>query len=162
MYGGKEQYYHGVLAHDGYPTDNYDDLKRLAADFKKLEKYEFPYVPKPAIGVAYSQDSWWMSSYHKEQFRQEYIDNIIEIQKAFFENNLEYNFVNLRNLINEYKLLIIPGHVIMEECVTDTVREFVAQGGTVIMTGYSGMADGTGTAYTILQNMQIRICVQCP
>lgn len=149
MYGGKEQYYHGVLAHDGYPTDNYEDLQRLATDFKKLEKYAFPYVPKPAIGVAYSQDSWWMASYHKEQFRQEYIDNIVEVQKAFFENNLEYNFVNLRNLINDYKLLIIPGHIVMEQSVTDTVRAFVEQGGTVIMTGYSGMADGTGRAYTI-------------
>ena len=149
MYGGKEQFYHGVLAHDGYPTDNYEELRHLAEDFKKLEKYAFPYVPKPAIGVAYNQDSWWMTSYHKEQFRQEYIDNMIEIQKVFFENNLEYNFVNLRNLLNEYKLLIIPGHVVMEQSVTDTVRKFVEQGGTVIMTAYSGMADGTGRAFTV-------------
>lgn len=148
MYGGHEQYYHGVLGHDGYPTDNYEDLKRLAEDFGKLEKYAFPYVPKPAIGVAYSQDSGWMATYHPEQFRQVYIDNIIEVQKAFFENNLEYNFVNLRNLRNEYKLLIIPEHIIMEQSTTDTVREFVNNGGTVIMTGYSGVADETGRVFT--------------
>lgn len=149
MYGGKEQYYHGILGHDGYPTGNFEDLKRLASDFRKLEKYAFPYVPKPAIGVAYSQDSWWMARYHKEQFKQDYLDNLIEVQKVFFENNLEYNFVNLRNLQNQYKLLIIPGHIITEQSVTGTVREFVKQGGTVIMTGYSGVADGTGSAFTV-------------
>lgn len=148
MYGGEEQYYHGVLGHDGYLTRNYEDLKRLAVDFKKLENYAFPYVPKPAIGMAYSQDSWWMARYHKEQFRQDYLSNIIEVQKVFFEKNLEYNFVNLRNLQNEYKLLIIPGHIIMEENVVTAVREFVYNGGNVIMTGYSGMAEGTGRAYT--------------
>ena len=147
MYGGKEQFYHGVLGHDGYPTQNYEDLKHLARDYRKLEQYAFPYVPKPAIGVALSQDSWWMSSYHPEQFRQSYIDNIIEVQKVFYENNLEYNFVNLRNVKNEYKLLIVPGHIMMEESANKTVREFVEKGGVVIMTGYSGMVDGTGTAY---------------
>lgn len=147
MYGGKEQFYFGVLGHDGLPTQNYDDLKHLATDYRKLEKYAFPHVPKPAIGVAFSQDSWWMSSYHPEQFRQSYIDNIVEVQKVFYENNLEYNFVNLRNLKNEYKLLVVPGHIILEERVHMTLRSFVANGGTVIMTGYSGMCDETGSAY---------------
>lgn len=144
MYGGKEQFYHGVLGHDGYPTQNYEDLKHLARDYRRLEQYAFPYVPKPAIAVALSQDSWWMSSYHPEQFRQSYIENIIEVQKVFFENNLEYNFVNLRNVKNDYKLLIVPGHIMMEESANKTVREFVEKGGVVIMTGYSGMVDGTG------------------
>lgn len=149
MYGGKEQFFHGILGHDGYPTDNYEELKHLAADFRKLENYAFPFVPRPAIGVAYSQDSWWLARYHREQFKQDYLDNIIEIQKVFYDKNLEYNFVNLRKLKNEYKLIIVPGHVITEKKVTDTIREFVEQGGTVIMTGYSGMADENGGAFTI-------------
>ncbi len=33
MYGGEEQYFHGILGHDGYPTQNYEDLKRLSQDF---------------------------------------------------------------------------------------------------------------------------------
>ncbi|MDE7342128.1 MAG: beta-galactosidase [Lachnospiraceae bacterium] len=147
MYGGKEQFYHGVLGHDGYPTQNYEDLKHLARDYRKLEQYAFPYVPKPAVGVALSQDSWWMSSYHPEQFRQSYIDNIIEIQKVFYENNLEYNFVNLRNVKNQYKLIIIPGHIMTDESANEYIRNFVQNGGIVIMTGYSGMVDSAGTAY---------------
>lgn len=67
----------------------------------------------------------------------------------FFENNLEYNYVNLRNLLNDYKLLIIPGHIVMEKSAADTVREFVKNGGTVIMTGYSGNIDGAGHAFTV-------------
>ncbi len=89
-----------------------------------------------------------MARYHKEQFRQDYADGMIKVQRVFYENNLEHNFVNLRNLKNEYKLLIVPGHIIMEESVTKTLREFVANGGTVIMTGYSALADGNGRVYT--------------
>lgn len=149
MYGGKEQFYHGVLGHDGYPTVNYEDLKHLSADFAKLEQYAFPYVPKPQIGVAYSVESRWMTQYHKEQFRQNYVDNMLEVQKVFFENNLEYNYVNLRNLLNEYQLLIIPGHIVLEQSASDTVRKFVEKGGTVIMTGYSANTDGKGRAFTV-------------
>lgn len=84
---------------------------------------------------AHSQESWWAASYHPEQFRQSYIDNIVEIQKVFYENNLEYNFVNLRNLKNKYKLLIVPGHIVLEEGAADAIRRFAEAGGTVVMTG---------------------------
>lgn len=148
MYGGKEQFYHGVLGHDGYPTVNFEDLKRAAADFHKLEDYAFPYVPKPAIGVAYSTDSRWITEYHKGHFHQSYVDNLLEVQKVFFENNLEYNYVDLRNLQNEYQLLIVPGQTLLERCAADTIRRFVYGGGTVIMTGYSANLDENGHAYT--------------
>lgn len=147
MRAGEEQYYHGILGHDGYPTHNYTELKQIAADMKKLENYGFPYVPMPEVGVAFSQDSEWIARYHRDHFRQKYMDNILEVERVFYAKNLEYNLVNLRNLKNEYKLLVIPGHIILEASASKTVREFVEKGGTVIMTGYSATADENAQAF---------------
>lgn len=72
MLGGEEQYLYGLLTHDGVPGPVYEEYKRLAGDMRKLEKYGFPYLPKPDIGVAYNYDSSYVTYYANHQFRQEY------------------------------------------------------------------------------------------
>ena len=148
MLGGKEQYHHGILGHDGRITPNYEAFTQVASYMKKLEEYGFPYLPDPEIAVAYSRESDWMTQYFSGQFRQNYIDAMIEVQKIFYYRNQDYNMVDLRNLKNNYKLIIIPNHIIIEPAAALTIRRFVEQGGTVIMTGYCGTVDETGKAYS--------------
>lgn len=148
MLGGEEQYYHGMLGHDGIPTPNYTAFKQIAADMKKLQEYGFPYLPMPEIAVAFSQESGWVSQYYKKHFRQSYTDAVIQVHQVFYESNQDYNMVNLRDFKNDYKLLIIPGHIIIEPAVADTIRNYVKRGGTVIMTGYSGLEDETGKVFS--------------
>lgn len=149
MLGGEEQFYHGLIGHDGNVTPNYFEYQKAAKDLQKLEEYAFPYLPNPEIAVAYSQESEWVSQHQKGQFRQRYDAMMIQVHKVFYESNLEYNMVDLRNLKQKYKLLIVPGHILIEPKVAETIRNFVQEGGTVIMTGYSGNVDETGKAFSI-------------
>lgn len=148
MYGGEEQYHHGILGHDGRPTPNYEELRRAAFDMRKLSEYAFPYLPVPEIAVAYSQESGWVTKYQSGQFRQRYSDCIVEAQKAFYQMQREYNVVNLRNLKGNYRLIIVPGHVLIDEKTAYTLRNYIENGGTVIMTGYSGTVNENGQVYT--------------
>lgn len=148
MLGGEEQYYHGMIGHDGIPTPNYAAFGQAAADFRKLQEYDFPYLPTPEIAVAFNQESDWISQYHKIQFRQRYTDTIAQVHQVFYESNQEYNMVDLRNLKNDYRLLIVPGHILIEPAVAAAIRSYVESGGTVIMTGYSGTADETGKVFS--------------
>lgn len=147
MLGGEEQFYNGLLGHDGLPNPVYYEYAQMAKDFKKLEKYAFPYLPKPEIGVAFNQDSLWAAQYSKTHFAQPYTQAIIEADKALFDLNLDYNTVDLRNLKKDYKLLIVPGHIVMEPAAAQTIRAYVENGGTVIMTGYSATVDETSKAF---------------
>jgi beta-galactosidase len=147
MLNGEEQFYHGILDHDGTPTRNYDVYKQIASDFKKLEQYGFPYLPTPEIAVAYSYESYLISNYHTARFQQAYPDNLLNIISALEKRNTDYNIVNLRHLKNSYKLLIVPGHIIMDEQSANTIREYVSNGGTVIMTGNSALMDETAKVF---------------
>ncbi len=148
MLNGEEEFIVGLLGHDGYPTPNLAEYKRIAADFRKLESTGlFPYLPKPEIAVAFSQESLWETQAQPLQFRQRYTDSVTNVHQALTELNLDYNMVNLRDLKKSYEILIIPDHVIMEQRAADTVRAFAQNGGTVIMTGYSAVTDETGRAF---------------
>lgn len=148
MLGGEEQYLFGLLSHDGIPTANYDEYKKIAADMNKLQKYGFPYLPKPDTAIAYSYDSAWVSQYGAAQYQQTYHQNMVEVHKAFYESNRDYNVVDLRNLKNNYRLIIIPGHILIGKEAAEQVRRYVDQGGTVIMTGYSASVDETGKVFS--------------
>ena len=52
MLNGEEQYLTGMLNHDGRPNENYREYQWIASDFRKLEKYGFPYLPQPEIAVS--------------------------------------------------------------------------------------------------------------
>lgn len=147
MLGGEEQYLFGLLGHDGIPTANYYEYQKIARAMKKLEKYGFPYLPDPDIAVAYDYESAWVSQYSSAQYRQSYKQNMIEVQKAFYESNRDYNVVDLRNLKKDYRLLMIPGHIVMNPESAATVRRYVEQGGTVVMTGSSAAVDENGQVF---------------
>lgn len=83
----------------------------------------------------------------KGQFRQPYYKGLVETQRAFEDLQKEYNIVNLKNLKKKYKLLIVPGQIIMDEKAADTIRSFVEEGGTVVMTGYSGTVNENGQVF---------------
>ena len=149
MLGGEEQFYNGLLGHDGIPNPVFYEYARLAKDFRRLERYGFPYQPQPEIAVAFNQDSLWASQYSATHFAQPYTQAVLYAQKALFEQNRDYNMVDLRRLKKQYKLLIVPNHIVMEPAAAETIRTYVAGGGTVLMTGYSATLDETGKVFDV-------------
>jgi Beta-galactosidase len=141
MLAGEEQYLCGIVGHDGLPTVNYREYMEIAAYMDKLQEYAFPYLPVPEIAVAYSFDSNTVIQYGARQYHQTSRQNNVEVHRVFFELNLDYNVIDLRNRKHDYKLLILPEYVLMSEREAEEVRRFVAEGGTVIMTAYSATVD---------------------
>ena len=148
MYAGEEKFIFGLLGHDGAPSQNFYEYKALAADMKKLEQYNFPYLPSPEIGVAYDYQSLWITEYNKDMFVKPYLKMQGDIAKTFYYKNMEYNTVDLRNLKNNYKIIIVPNQNIMNKKAAETIREYVRNGGTVIMTGTSSYMDENSRVFT--------------
>ena len=147
MLGGEEQYLYGLLDHDGEPSRKYYEFKKLAADFKILENFSFPYLPSPKIAIAYSWESSVVMEYEKQHYRTEYSRQVMQAFAPFYDRSLDVNFVDLRKLKNQYTLIVVPGQALMDRKSAETLREFVRTGGMVIMTGYSAMVDETSTVF---------------
>lgn len=150
MYSGEEQFYYGLLGHDGAASPNYEEFKRAAADLKKLERYSFPFMPKPEVALAFNYDSWWFSQCHPRQFKTGYTYLVMNAHEALTATNVEYNMVSIKKMKNLYKLVVVPNHVVMDAETAEIIREYVRAGGCVVMTAASGMVDGNGHAHTSL------------
>jgi beta-galactosidase len=143
MVAGEEQYLEGMMDWDGITNRKYDEYKKIATEFKKIEKY-FPYKPQAEVGLAFSFPSQIASSSFP-------VDHDGQLQSAFdlfYFRNMDTRVVEISRSTLNYKLLIIPGVAVMDEATSTKIREFVKNGGTVIMTSNSAVVDESGQVFS--------------
>jgi len=142
MHAGEEQYLEGMLDWDGIPNRKYDEYKKIATEFKKIEKY-FPYKPAPEVGMAFSFPSVIAGG----EFSEKQDEQLQACWNLFYWRNMDANVVEISKSDLKYKLLIVPGVSVMDKATAAKIRNFVANGGTVVMTGNSAVVDENGQVF---------------
>ena len=142
MWAGEEQYLQGMIDWDGVANRKYEEYKKIATEFKKIEKF-FPYQPQAEVGLAFSFPSQIASNTFPEQH-----DNQLQAcWNLFYWRNMDSRVVEISRSELNYKLLMVPGVAVMDEVTADKIRNFVKNGGTVIMTSNSAIVDETGQVF---------------
>ena len=144
MAAGEEQYLEGMVDWDGIPNRKYDEYKQIATEFKKIEKYGFPYKVKADVALGFSFDSQ-ITSY---SFPEPHDDQVQTCFNAFAGHNIDTKMIDIDKSTMPYKVLVLPGYTLMEQSTADKIRNFVKNGGTLIMTSYSDMVDTNGQVFT--------------
>ena len=142
MHSGEEQYLEGMIDWDGIPNRKYDEYKKIASEFKKIEKY-FPYKLQAEVGLAFSFPSQIASAYFPER-HDEQLQACFDL---FYHRNMDARVVEISKSALNYKLLFVPGVAVMDEATANKIREFVNNGGTVVMTSNSAVVDETGKVF---------------
>lgn len=142
MWAGEEQYLEGMLDWDGIPNRKYDEYKQIATEFKKIEKY-FPYKPKAEVGLAFSFPSQIASG----SFPVQHENQIQACWDMFYWRNMDCKMLEISQSKLNYKLLFVPGVTVMDKVSAQKIRDYVQNGGTVIMTENSAMVDTTGQVF---------------
>ena len=142
MRAGEEQYLEGMIDWDGIPNRKYDEYKKIAVEFKKIEKY-FPYKPRPEVGMTFSFPSQIASRFFPEQ----HDEQLQTCFNLFYKRNMDANVVEISRSALNYKLLLVPGVTVMDKATAAKIRDFVKNGGTVIMTSNSAVVDETGQVF---------------
>ena len=142
MLTGEEQYLEGMVDWDGIPNRKYDEYKKIATEFKKIEKF-FPYKLQAEVGLAFSFSSQIASGSFPEQH-----DNQLQAcWDMFYWRNMDASVVEISRSSLNYKLLFVPGVAVMDETTATKIRNFVKNGGTAIMTTNSAIVDETGKIF---------------
>lgn len=142
-HAGEEHYFQGQVDWDGEPNRKYDEYKKIAHEFRAIEKFGFPYAPRAEVAIAFSFSSQLASSIYPEKH-----DRQLEVVfDTFLERNLDIRVVDLLRSELAYQVLIMPGVAIIDEATADRVRQFVTDGGTVIMTSFSACLDEHGQVF---------------
>lgn len=149
--GGEEQALFGLVDHDGAPSWKVDEFARIGSEFKRLAKYGFPRYTHPEVAIAYSFDSFidshpnGPSNTTLQYFKPSYTDQVQAAFEPFFRENIDTAIINVgHENLTPYKLIVVPADYVMDEQSANALREYVSNGGTVLMTALSAKVDEHG------------------
>ena len=148
--GGEEQALFGLLDHDGTPSWKYAEYKQIASEFSKLQHLGFPRYHKPDVAIAYSFESNIAShppgpsNTVRQYFTVGYTEQVQSALQPFFEDNIDAAIINIgHSSLDSYKLVVVPADYLMDTASAEAIRNYVHNGGAVIMTAMSAKVDET-------------------
>jgi len=138
---GAEQYWHGILGHDGLPNRRYREIARFATRLKALEPViqETRIRPKVAIIDDYASDRALEFQPGAPGVSRTAV--VADIYRALAENGVTTDFVPLCDPLDGYELIFAPLLFVTEDETSDKLQHFVEGGGTLVLTFRSGVKD---------------------
>jgi len=146
--GGEEQALFGLVDHDSRPSWKLDEWATIASEFKKMQALGFPRALNPQAAIAYSFESRVASNPPgpsntvRQYITTPYMDQEHNAFAPLYNDNIDVAVINIGHEdLSRYKLVVVPGDYVMDQASADNIRNYVKNGGTVIMTAFSAKVD---------------------
>ena len=98
----------------------------------------YPGEPVGAAFEALASSPNGPSNTVRQYVRTPYLKQAHDAFEPLFKDNIDVAVINVaREDLSRYSLVVVPGLYLLDQAAADALREFVAGGGTAIMTAYS-------------------------
>ena len=134
---GIEQYWHGILDHDGVPRRRYEELKAFAAEMAELDDYVTA-SPESEVAIIKSYDNLWSHEVQPHANGFSYDRLLQDYYKAFFSNSLPSHVMGMDADLSTYKLVVLPAFNLMTGAYKEKLENYVKNGGNLVITFRSG------------------------
>lgn len=138
---GTEQYWHGILDHDGVPRQRYEEIKETGTALKKIENIIDETNIVSEVCVINSYDNEWSHSHQKHSENFNYNKILYTIHNAITDLGINCDVVDISVDLSGYKIAVLPAYNISSQKTADKLKEFTENGGTVVLTFRSGNRD---------------------
>jgi beta-galactosidase len=136
---GAEEYWYGVLDHDNIPRARFEEFKQEGLELQKIGPQIVGSKVVSDIAVIKDFETEWVFDY---QFLTKEL-NIGAVYNALFqaasEQRHNIDFVGPNADLSGYKLVFAPQMVLMDAELAGRLQQFVAQGGTLVMSAHSAI-----------------------
>lgn len=138
---GTEQYWHGILNHDGKPNRRYNEIVEIGDEMEQLSKTFGALQPKASVAIIKSFDSEWSHSIHKHVENFQYDRFLLDFYKPFYQMGISVDFASPYDDLSQYSLVIAPALLMVTKEEKINLKNYVNGGGTLLLTFRSGVKD---------------------
>lgn len=131
---GREQYWHGLLGHDGVAGRRYREAAQTAKDLHALwPKLDGTTIAAKAA-IIYDYESIWATRFQKSFAENSWHHQMKQFQAALLRAGINVDMVRPGQDLSGYKLVVAPQLHILPDAVAKALDAFVRAGG-VLVTG---------------------------
>ena len=138
---GREQYWHGLLGHDGKPLRRYNEAARTAKEFRKLEDYLRGTTVKADVAIVYDYDNLWSLNFQPGYAGNSLRAAVMRYYNALYRAGVNVDIVNRGSNLAGYKLVLAPDLSIMPDETGHKLSQYVEAGGTLLTDCRTGVKD---------------------
>ena len=150
--GAAEQFHGAVVDHDGRgDTRVFRDVTQVGQALEELQPlYEKEKAPARAC-IIYDWSNWWAIDYAQtgQAKNMKYFDTVNMHYRSLWQLGVNVDFRDERENtdLSRYQLVICPMLFMLKESFAQKLRAYVENGGTLLMTYFSGVVDESGLAW---------------
>ena len=148
--GSSEMFHGAVIGHDlRDDTRIFKEVTQVGDNLEHLQPALNAKAYPAKVAIVYDYDNMWALSDVRNYASQtiKYWQTIQEHYQYFWEHDVPVEFISTSDELIDYKLVIDPMHFMMTEAFANKLKEYVAQGGTVVGTYITGQVDERYLAY---------------
>ena len=145
---GTEEYWHGILPHNGVPGRTYNEYKELIHKMNPLMDQMKGAVPKSDVGIIFSFDQNWAFEIQPNARGLDYQNHVRAWYKAFYAQHRNVDFITETSDFAHYKLIVAPLQYLMSKELADAFTRYVENGGHLVLTMRSGVHEMDNRCYT--------------
>lgn len=153
--GGSEKFHGAVVDHVGNNgpleiahTENtrvFQDVQSVGQLLQHMNEREelINTTVTPEIAIVFDTENRWAihESSGPRNCGMGYVETVLDHYRVFWEKGIQVDIVNMDGNLNGYKLVIAPMLYMLRNRFESKLRDYVANGGTLVMTYWSGIVD---------------------
>lgn len=138
---GMEQYWLGVVDHDGVPRRRFDEIASTGAELARLSELFVGAKTETDVLLVKSYEAVWSHQIKRHVGRFDYRDTLYAYYKANHRVGTNPVCGSIDMVSNQYKLVYLPAYVMVSEQDKTRLESYVRSGGTLVLTYLSGIKD---------------------
>ena len=148
--GSSEKFHGAVVDHyGGSDTRVFREVAHLGYRLEQLEKYILPTQVQPEVAIVYDWENRWAveNAQGPRNGGLKYLDTVQNHHYAFWKNGVPVDFVDMDGDLSKYKLVVTPMLYMYRSGFSQKLQNYVANGGTLVSTYWSGIVDETDLCF---------------
>ncbi|MGN6760174.1 MAG: beta-galactosidase [Leifsonia sp.] len=138
---GSEKFHSALLPHAGTDSAVWREVVELGELLRRLEEVTGTTVTAE-VALLFSWESWWAADgENRPSHALGYLDQVHAAYRALRASGVTVDVVRPGADLTGYRVAVVPGLYLVRDAEAQAVADFVAQGGTALVTFFSGIAD---------------------
>ncbi|MGA9349404.1 MAG: beta-galactosidase [Anaerolineae bacterium] len=138
---GTEQYWHGVLDHDGQPRRRYGEIQAIGAELGRVGEEILGTESRAQVAMLLSYDTRFAFHVQPNHDGFKYPELFGSYYAALHRRNVGVDIVPPTADLSGYHLVLAPALHVLSRDAADNLRRYVENGGILLTTARSGVKD---------------------
>jgi beta-galactosidase len=142
---GREQYWHGLLGHDGKAGRRYQEAAATARDAHRLWPLLAGTTVKTGVAIVYDYDSLWaFEAQPAYAANKRYADALLRFHVPLQKLGVNADVIGVDGDFSAYKVIIAPHLYVLSAANAKRLEAFVKAGGVLVTDVRTAVKDETG------------------